>query len=49
MLFSFFSDRERKETLNNHLDGMSSDDEVPDQESTSYKNQLSKTFLHFIY
>lgn len=38
----YFVDRERKETLNNHLDGMSSDDEVPDHEVTIYKNQMSK-------
>lgn len=45
--FSFLStimlDRERNETLNTHLDGMSSDDEVPDHEVTLYKNQLSRT------
>lgn len=36
------SDRERRDTPNDHLDGMSSDDEIPDHESTLYKNQLSK-------
>lgn len=36
-------DRERNETLSTHFDGMSSDDEIPDQEATLYKNQLSKT------
>lgn len=35
-------DRERNETLSTHFDGMSSDDEIPDQEATLYKNQLSK-------
>lgn len=35
-------DRERIELQNNHLDGMSSDDEVPDHEITLYKNQISK-------
>lgn len=38
-------DRERNETLNTHLDGMSSDDEVPDHESTVYKNHLSKPWI----
>lgn len=33
-------DRERIDIKNSHLDGMSSDDEVPDQETTVYKNQL---------
>lgn len=40
--FHFISDRERADIRNTHLDGMSSDDEVPDHELTVYKNQLSK-------
>lgn len=35
-------DRERIDIRNTHLDGMSSDDDVPDHEATLYKNQLSK-------
>ncbi|XP_055308358.1 PAX3- and PAX7-binding protein 1 [Sitodiplosis mosellana] len=35
-------DRERRCTTNDHLDGMSSDDEIPDQESTTYKNQIKQ-------
>lgn len=31
--------------LNNHLDGMSSDDEVPDHETTLYKNQISTIYI----
>lgn len=38
------SDRERKDTPNDHLDGMSSDDEIPEHENTLYKNQLSKYY-----
>lgn len=43
---SFIVDRERKDTPNDHLDGMSSDDEIPDHENTLYKNQMSKS--HFV-
>lgn len=39
-----YSDRERKDTPNDHLDGMSSDDEIPEHENTLYKNQLSKYY-----
>lgn len=42
LLLAMIIDRERNETLNTHLDGMSSDDEIPDHEATLYKNQLSK-------
>lgn len=35
-------DRERANLLESHLDGMSSDDEVPDQEETQYKAQLQQ-------
>lgn len=35
-------DRERANLLEAHLDGMSSDDEVPDQEQTQYKEQLQE-------
>lgn len=43
----FNLDRERIDIRNTHLDGMSSDDEVPDQEATLYKNQLSKFTRNF--
>lgn len=35
-------DRERANLLESHLDGMSSDDEVPDQEEAQYKAQLQQ-------
>lgn len=44
-----YLDRERKETPNlDHLVGMSSDDEIPDHESTFYKNQLSEYDFHYM-
>lgn len=36
-------DRERIEIKNAHLDGMSSDDEIHDQEAAAFKGQLSKS------
>lgn len=35
-------DRERMNLNSLHLDGMSSDDEIGDQDALQYKNQLSK-------
>lgn len=35
-------DRERIDIKNTHLDGMSSDDEIADQDATQYNNQLSE-------
>lgn len=35
-------DRERADQLESHLDGMSSDDEVPDQEEALYKSQIQQ-------
>lgn len=35
-------DRERTNLLDSHLDGMSSDDEVPDQEEAQFKQQLQQ-------
>lgn len=35
-------DRERANLLESHLDGMSSDDEVPDQEDAQYKAQIQE-------
>lgn len=42
LIYFALLDRERKDSPNDHLDGMSSDDEIPDHENTFYKNQLSK-------
>lgn len=40
--------RERDDVNNKHLDGMSSDDEIADQDAAQYKNQLSKTSPAFV-
>lgn len=37
--------RERDDVNNKHLDGMSSDDEIADQDAAQYKNQLSEILL----
>lgn len=41
-VFRYFSDRERQDIRNSHMDGMSSDDEMPEHELTAHKNLLSK-------
>lgn len=40
-------DREKIDIKNTHMDGMSSDDEIPDHEATLYKNQISTKLLKF--
>lgn len=40
-------DREKNNFVNIHLDGMSSDDELPDQELSQYKNSLGNLYSMF--